>query len=114
MVSFKLHVVDYAEIHGKCQVAKIFKVDRRSVQEWCEQKEQVIALRTTKSARSKRLMGDGRKGMSKDIEKKVLEWLNERRKAGARVTGKSLQQYAMKLHRENGSQSFKASADGYS
>ena len=98
----------------QASAAKIVKVDRRRVQEWCGQKEKPIALRTTESARSKRLTGGGRKVTSEDMEKKVLEWLNERRKAGARVTGKSLRQCAMKLHRENDSQSFKASAGWYS
>jgi len=76
--SFTLRVVDYAEIRGKCQAAKIFKVDRIRVHEWCGQKENSIVLRTTKYARSKRLTSGGRKVTSEDIEKTVLDWMNER------------------------------------
>ena len=88
-VAFKLCVVDYAEIHGKHQAARIHRVDRRRVQEWCGQREKLRDV-CSSTPRSKRLSGGGRKVTFEDIEKKVLAWMNDRWKAGTHVTGKSL------------------------
>ena len=43
----------------------------------------------------------------------MLEWFHERCKAGIQVIGKALQSEAVHLHKENGSQLFKASAGWY-
>ncbi len=53
--------------------------------------------------------GGGRKTAYPDIEERLLQWMVERRDKGARVTGTSLRQECLKLHRQYGSQSFKAS-----
>ena len=67
-------------------------------------------MRKRKSdAKRRRLQGGGRKGINEDIDNAVLHWLQERREAGVRVTGKALKQYALQQHHKNGSQSFKAS-----
>lgn len=42
-----------------------------------------------------------------------MRWFEERRQQGVRVTGKKLKQEALRLHSENGNQSFKASNGWY-
>lgn len=103
--AFKLKVVKFAEDTSKIQASKHFHVDRRRVQEWCKQKEQL-----QKSHKEDRcLPGRGRKVRYQDIEEKLLSWIKERREAGVRVTGKGLQRQALQLHKQQGNQSFKAS-----
>ena len=40
-------------------------------------------------AKRRRLQGGGRKCINEDIDNAVLHWLQERREAGVRVTGKA-------------------------
>jgi len=103
--AFKLKVISVAEEKGKHQAAKLFNVHRKRVQEWCKAKEH---LKTAKKS-EKRKSGAGRPVRYADIEEKLISWFQEHRSAGVRVTGKSLKQEALRLHRLNGSQSFKAS-----
>jgi Brinker DNA-binding domain len=42
-LSFKLRAVEYAEKHDKSKAAKEFKVDRRQVQKWSQQKAELQA-----------------------------------------------------------------------
>ncbi|KAK3787369.1 hypothetical protein RRG08_065370 [Elysia crispata] len=110
--AFKLKVVKAAEDHNKHYAAKLFNVNRRRVQEWCAQKEKLQSLTQSgrpSDAKRRRLQGGGRKCINEDIDNAVLHWLQERREAGVRVTGKALKQYALQQHHKNGSQSFKAS-----
>ena len=105
--SFKLKVVELAEQKGKHHAAKLFGVDRKRVREWCQSKEKLNDNSTLKS--HKRNSGAGRPIRYQDIEKSLLAWFEERRAASVRVTGKSLKYEAMRLHKLNGNQSFKAS-----
>lgn len=57
----------------------------------------------------KRQSGAGRPHKYNDIEDKLISWFRERREAGVRVTGKEMKTEALRLHKENGSQSFKVS-----
>lgn len=103
--AFKLRVVKVAEEKGKHFAAKLFKVDRKRVREWCQNKSRIETLKGSQ----KRASGAGRPIRYADIEQKLVQWFFERREAGVRVTGKSLKMEALRLHRENGSQSFRAS-----
>ena len=42
-LSFKLRAVEYAEKHDKSKAATEFKVDRRQVQKWSQQKAELQA-----------------------------------------------------------------------
>lgn len=75
------------------------------VREWCQSKE---TLKEWKKSR-KRATGAGRTVRFPAIDESLIRWFTERRAAGVRVTGKGLKHEALRLHRENGSQSFKAS-----
>ena len=104
-VRFKLKVIKLAEEKGKHHAAKLFKVDRKRVREWVQNKEKLMALPKNKN----RLRGAGRPLKYKDIDVGLMRWLSDRRQAGIRVTGKALKHEALLRHRENGCQSFKAS-----
>ena len=108
-VTFKLKVIKLAEEKGKHYASKTYGVDRKRVREWCQQKEKLNKLPKNRQ----RLEGAGKPLKYADIDNKLLEWLSERREAGVRKTGKALKREALRLHRANGSQSFKASCGWY-
>ena len=113
--AFKLKVVKAAEDHNKHYAAKLFNVNRRREQEWCAQKEKLQSLTQSgrpSDAKRRRLQGGGRKCINEDIDNTVLHWLQERREAGVRVTGKALKQYALQQHHKNGSHS-RLHVDGF-
>ena len=47
--NFKLKVVAFAHAHSKKAAAKEFRVDRKRVQEWCKQREELE--KTSKTAK---------------------------------------------------------------
>ncbi len=72
---FKLECVEHAErIKNKTKTARVFNVNRRRVQEWCTQKEKLMAI----PKQQKRLSGGGRRQpaldapMGHDSSKSVL------------------------------------------
>jgi len=103
--AFKLKVVAVAEQQGKRRASVLFNVDRKRVREWCKAKEDLKVWKATR----KRGPGAGRPVRFPAIDESLIRWFAERREAGVRVTGKALKHEALRLHRENGSQSFKAS-----
>ncbi len=110
-VSFKLQVVDYAKKKSKREAARHFSINRRCIQRWCQEEDQLRTFHKEKKIKKSALRkpGGGRKVRYMDIEVKLMEWFKERREAGARVTGKSLRREALRLHKLYGNQSFKAS-----
>ena len=105
-ITFKLKVVRFAEEKGNHAAHREFKVDRKRIREWRQIKDK---LQETDKSR-KRRKGAGRKVHYQDIEVELLRWFKERRDKGVRVTGKGLQNEALRLHRCHGNQSFKASS----
>lgn len=104
-IAFKLKVVEFAKSQGKHKAAKAFNVDRKRVREWSQNEDTLKTL--TKSR--KRSSGGGRPVRYMDIENEALTWFSKQREAGIRVTGNALKQEALRLHKERGSQSFRAS-----
>lgn len=108
-VSYKLKVVDFVKRGNSKHKASIeFGVARRRVQEWCGQENELRDI-GNKSLQAKRKAGGGRKVRYGEIDETLWTWFQERRAAGVRVTGKALKQESLRLHKANGSQSFKAS-----
>ena len=103
--AFKLKVINFAEQKSKHAASKFFKVDRKRVREWCQNKKDI----EEGTKKQKRLSGAGRPVKYKEIDEKLMSWFRERREAGIRVTGKALRSEALRLHKDNGNQSFKAS-----
>ena len=104
-VTFKLKVVEFAEQHSNRNASQVFGVDRKRVREWVKSKNDLQLWAKSR----KRAPGAGRKVRYEEIDKKLIAWFEERREAGVRVTGKAMKNEALRLHKENGSQSFKAS-----
>ena len=102
---FKLKVVKHAEKFSKNNASKVFQVDRRRVIDWCRQKEQLAGSGRS----SKRLCGGGRKALSTPIENKLVELIRTKRQEKLRVTRKMVCLEAIKLHRQEGNEDFKAS-----
>lgn len=110
-VGFKLKVANYAKVHGNSKAANTFLVDRKRVREWRKNEDSLKNLTDDKSMslKRKRRPGAGRKINFPQIESELLNWLKSRREKGVRVTEKALKQEAIRQHRMNGNQSFKAS-----
>lgn len=106
-VAYKLKVVAFSKDNSNASAARTYGVDRRRVIEWRQKEEEMKKLANPKQTR--RLPGGGKKLGHEDIEKKLLNWMKEVRDKGGRVTGKALKRECVRLHKENGSQSFKAS-----
>ena len=104
-VSFKLKVVQYAKEQGNNAASRYFKVDRKRVREWRGKEADLKLL----PARRKKLKGGGQKINWPEIEEKLMTWLNRHREKGVRVTGKALKREALRLHKTEGNQGFKAS-----
>ncbi len=79
--AFKLKVVEHAKKKSKNDASKVFSVDRKRVQEWCKQKDDLMA--TGRSA--KRLSGGGRKPMSQPMEIQLVEYIRSKREIRLRV-----------------------------
>ena len=107
-VAFKLKVVDYAEKHSKRETSQVFCIDRKRVQEWCKQKED-LAIVGKNSKTVKRLGGGGRRPLSVSIENQLVDYLRTKRTERRRVTRKAIAREAVKLHREAGNETFVAS-----
>ena len=71
--AFKLKVIDFAEKHGKYKASKLFKIDRKRVREWCQNKEK---LQEGLKCR-RQLAGGGRSVRFIDIDKELEIWIKE-------------------------------------
>ena len=110
-MAFKLKVVNEVlsgHLSKKAAALK-FKIHRRRVQERCQQKAELEKLAKS----SKRKKGSGRKVRFEDIEQSLIDWFEQRREKGVRVTGKGLTREALQLHKTSGNQSFKASCSWF-
>ena len=67
-VTFKLKAVDFAEKESKEAAARQFGVDPKTIREWCQKKEQLVALKTCGKSKKKRLVEAGRKALDSDLE----------------------------------------------
>lgn len=102
-VAFKLKVIAQAEENGKSATAKSFGIERKSIQVWCKQKEQLLSLAdpvTGKGKKRKRLDGGGRKAAHPRIEDRLYQWICELREKRLRVTRKMVTTEALRLYAE--------------
>lgn len=84
---FKMKAILHAEKFTITSAARHFEVDRRMVSRWVKNKVKIHAQTTVpKGKEKKRLAGGGRKPLSDELEKNVLEWILERRSKGLRVS----------------------------
>ena len=78
-VTFKLKAVDFAEKESKEAAARQFGVDPKTIREWCQKKEQLVALKTSGKSKKQQLVGAGRKALDSDLEEALFNWIMELR-----------------------------------
>ena len=72
-----------------CLGLKRFSIDEKRVREWRAKKSNIEGLvRSTKGKQRSRLSGGGRKPLSAKLEELMLEWIENRRARGLRVSCK--------------------------
>lgn len=98
--SFKLKVVDHAEIHGNRAASREFTVPETNVREWRKQKVILKDMNKTKKAQR------GRQAMYPDMEKELYEWIIDQRSSGYIVTSLHIRLQAQKFCKDS---NFKAS-----
>lgn len=98
--SFKLKVVDHAEIHGNRAASREFTVPETNVSEWRKQKVILKDMNKTKKAQR------GRQAMYPDMEKELYEWIIDQRSSGYIVTSLHIRLQAQKFCKDS---NFKAS-----
>lgn len=98
--SFKLKVVDHAEIHGNRAASREFTVPETNVREWRKQKVVLKDMNKTKKAQR------GRQAMYPDMEKELYEWIIDQRSSGYIVTSLHIRLQAQKFCKDS---NFKAS-----
>ena len=108
-LKFKLEVIDFAKKNSNKRAAHYFDVNRKRVIEW-RKSEEALRNRKEDSSQARRLQGGGRLLKFEEIDHALMETIRERRSAGARVTGKFIKTEALRLHKRNGNQQFRASS----
>ena len=90
-VSFKLQVVKFASDNSNNSAAsRKFGIDEKLVRDWRRKIDNIKSLPKTKCA------DHGRKCQWPELEKKVVEWVEENRKSGLAVTRNLIRLHAKK------------------
>ena len=93
-VLFKLKAIETAEKKSKEAAAREFRVDAKRVREWCQQKDQLLALKKKGKSKRRRLKGAGRKAKDAEMEEELFEWVCEMRSRNLRVTRRMIRHQA--------------------
>ena len=89
--SFKLQVVKFASDNSNNSAAsRKFGIDEKLVRDWRRKIDNIKSLPKTKCA------DHGRKCQWPELEKKVVEWVEENRKSGLAVTRNLIRLHAKK------------------
>ena len=87
----KLEAVEFAESNGKRAAARKFGVEVKRIREWCSKKAELThKAHTGDGQKRKRLDGGGRKPLSENLEDIILEWFNEMKEKGNRISIKAI------------------------
>ena len=106
-VAFKLKVVHFAESNSKAGAARAFNIDRKCVQMWTKQKDELIEMVgkvRSKNKKRKRLSGGGRKPANPSIEEELYRWICDLREKRLRVTRRMVTAEALRLYDEIGNE----------
>ena len=76
-IEFKLEVVAFAEEKSLHAAERLYKVDRKSIRSWKNNKHRLVELSASsaKGFDRKRLNGGGRKVFDRQLEKRLLDWI---------------------------------------
>jgi hypothetical protein len=100
------------------ETARVFKVHRKTINDWRKQEKEIIDNFNSGSKGKKRFKGRGRNLASNDLELRLISWIeNERQVEKRRVTRKKIKHKALEIHRElvseNKAKSGFNASDGY-
>ena len=88
-LAFKKEVIAYAKARGNRPASYRISTDEKRVREWRAKKSNIEGLLgSTKGKQRSRLSGGGRKPLSEKLEELMLEWIENRRARGLRVSCK--------------------------
>ena len=109
-IEYKLEVIAQAKRTSISEASRRFKIDRKRIREWIQNEQKLGAS----NKKRKRLLGGGRSVKLEDIDSQLVEWINNERAGGLRVSRKRIQRKALELYdkEENKTESFCAS-DGW-
>uniref|UniRef100_A0A914XDZ0 HTH psq-type domain-containing protein n=1 Tax=Plectus sambesii TaxID=2011161 RepID=A0A914XDZ0_9BILA len=95
----KLEVVKFAKKFGNYAAAKKYSIGRTTIISWVQNKEKLSGevRKLVKAAAMSRLSGGGRPQLSKDLNQKVLEWIQNCRARKERVSRRLIQVEALKI-----------------
>jgi len=99
----KLKIVDYAEIHGNREAARVYNTDERNVRDWRKNKTVLQTMKPSK--RALRL----RREFWPDLEIELETWIIDQRKESRRVSTINIQMRAKQIANEKCILNFKAS-----
>lgn len=77
-MAFKLEAIKFAEASNKSAAARQFGVDNKRIREWTKDKERITECAEGDKKRA-RVDGGGRRPMSRTLEERLLEWIDEMR-----------------------------------
>ena len=100
-ITFKLQVIEYAEINSISAATQKYNIDRHSIPDWKSKKQQLqefSCLKNKNSNKRFRLEGAGRKPLSDEMEEALMEWITERRSKMLRVSRKIIRKKALVLY----------------
>ena len=98
-LAFKKDVIAYAELNGNRPASRRFSVETKRIREWRSKKINIEGLLATKKGKQRsRLSGGGRKPLSTRLEEVLLEWIENRRGRGLRVSCKLIMKKAEQTH----------------
>jgi len=100
-LAVKKQVITFAESNGNRPASRRFQVDEKRVREWRANKNKIFVLLGTKKGKERsRLHGGGRKPLSTRLEEVLLEWIENRRSRGLRVSCKHIMKKAEIVYRD--------------
>ena len=100
-LGFKKEVLAFAEVHGNRPASRRFQIDEKRVREWGANKIGIQTILETKKGKARsRLNGAGRKPLNVEMEEVVMEWIDNRRTRGLRVSCKLIMKKAEMVYQD--------------
>ena len=99
-VTYKLAALDFLKTNSVEKTAREFSVDPRRIREWRKSQSDLEELNNSGKGNVKRKEGGGRKVHSEDLEKKLLNWIVEKREQRLRVSRNMIRRKATDFSKE--------------
>jgi transposase-like protein len=96
-IHFKLQAIEFAKENSKEAASRRFQVNSKRIHEWCKQEGDLQLLKDHNSLKRKRIDGAGRKLTSENLERIVLNWIEDQRLLKHRVSRKMIMRKATEL-----------------